>query len=59
MGSGKKSECNSTQSSNFWNSFVVTETISCSEDDEREEAISSGGLDLIVVPGLGFTKVGL
>ena len=31
----------------------------CSEDDEREEAISSGGLDLIVVPGLGFTKVSL
>ena len=30
----------------------------CSADDEREEAISSGGLDLIVVPGLGFTKVG-
>lgn len=29
------------------------------EDDEREEAISSGGLDLIVVPGLGFTKNGL
>lgn len=29
------------------------------EDDEREEAISSGGLDLIVVPGLGFTKDGL
>lgn len=23
----------------------------------REEALSSGGLDLIVVPGLGFTKV--
>jgi len=29
------------------------------EDDEREEAIPSGGLDLIVVPGLGFTKDGL
>ena len=23
----------------------------------REEALSSGGLDLIIVPGLGFTKV--
>lgn len=31
----------------------------CSENEEREEAISSGGLDLIVVPGLGFTKVSL
>ncbi|KAK2561972.1 5-formyltetrahydrofolate cyclo-ligase, partial [Acropora cervicornis] len=30
-----------------------------SEDDEREEALLSGGLDLIVVPGLGFTKHGL
>ncbi|XP_044177560.1 5-formyltetrahydrofolate cyclo-ligase-like isoform X3 [Acropora millepora] len=29
------------------------------EDDEREEALLSGGLDLIVVPGLGFTKHGL
>ncbi|XP_068670364.1 5-formyltetrahydrofolate cyclo-ligase-like isoform X1 [Montipora foliosa] len=28
------------------------------EDDKREEALSSGGLDLIVVPGLGFTKNG-
>ncbi|XP_074624610.1 5-formyltetrahydrofolate cyclo-ligase-like isoform X2 [Acropora palmata] len=26
------------------------------ENDEREEALLSGGLDLIVVPGLGFTK---
>lgn len=31
--------------------------LTCSEDDDREEAITSGGLDLIVVPGLGFTKV--
>lgn len=30
-----------------------------SEQDEREEAISTGGLDLIIVPGLGFTKGGL
>ncbi|XP_044177566.1 5-formyltetrahydrofolate cyclo-ligase-like isoform X5 [Acropora millepora] len=29
------------------------------EDDEREEALISGGIDLIVVPGLGFTKHGL
>ncbi|KAK2564909.1 5-formyltetrahydrofolate cyclo-ligase [Acropora cervicornis] len=29
------------------------------ENDEREEALLSGGLDLIVVPGLGFTKHGL
>ncbi|CAH3023326.1 unnamed protein product [Porites evermanni] len=29
------------------------------EQDEREEAISTGGLDLIIVPGLGFTKGGL
>ena len=27
------------------------------DDDIKEEAILSGGLDLIVVPGLGFTKV--
>ena len=33
--------------------------VSFLEDDEREEAILSGGLDLIVVPGLGFTKVSL
>lgn len=27
-------------------------------DDSRETALSSGGLDLILVPGLGFTKNG-
>ncbi|KAK3706543.1 hypothetical protein QZH41_013028 [Actinostola sp. cb2023] len=27
-----------------------------SDDDVREEALLTGGLDLIVVPGLGFTK---
>ena len=26
-------------------------------DEEREEALSAGGLDLILVPGLAFTKV--
>ena len=26
-------------------------------EDGREEALSSGGLDLIIFPGLGFTKV--
>ena len=26
-------------------------------DEEREEALSTGGLDLILVPGLAFTKV--
>lgn len=30
-----------------------------SEDEGRETAISSGGLDLILMPGLGFTKDGL
>ena len=28
-----------------------------SADEGREDALSSGGLDLIVSPGLGFTKV--
>merc|ERR1711970_822756 len=28
------------------------------DDDEREEALESGGLDLILVPGLAFTKDG-
>jgi hypothetical protein len=28
-------------------------------DEGREEALSSGGLDLIIFPGLGFTKVSL
>lgn len=28
------------------------------EDDSRETALSSGGLDLILVPGLGFTRNG-
>lgn len=27
-------------------------------DEQREEALSSGGLDLIIMPGLGFTKDG-
>lgn len=31
--------------------FVIT------AGEGREEALSSGGLDLIIVPGLGFTKV--
>ena len=26
-------------------------------DEDREEALSTGGLDLILVPGLAFTKV--
>lgn len=29
------------------------------EDEQREAAIQSGGLDLIILPGLGFTKNGL
>ena len=29
------------------------------EDEDRETAIESGGLDLIILPGLGFTKDGL
>ncbi|CAG7817074.1 unnamed protein product [Allacma fusca] len=29
-----------------------------SEKDNREEALTSGGLDLILVPGLGFTNQG-
>ncbi|XP_070542801.1 5-formyltetrahydrofolate cyclo-ligase-like [Ptychodera flava] len=28
------------------------------EGDQREEALSTGGLDLIIVPGLGFSKDG-
>jgi len=28
------------------------------EDNTREEAIASGGLDLIIVPGVGFTESG-
>ncbi|XP_077988648.1 5-formyltetrahydrofolate cyclo-ligase-like [Glandiceps talaboti] len=28
------------------------------EDEDREDALSTGGLDLIIVPGLGFTKDG-
>ncbi|XP_031555154.1 5-formyltetrahydrofolate cyclo-ligase-like [Actinia tenebrosa] len=28
------------------------------DDDDREEALLTGGLDLIVVPGLGFTRDG-
>ena len=27
------------------------------DDDPRDEALSTGGLDLIIVPGLGFTTV--
>lgn len=30
-----------------------------SEDGDRETAIEAGGLDLILLPGLGFTKNGL
>ena len=29
-----------------------------SDDDNRADALETGGLDLIVVPGLGFTKEG-
>ncbi|XP_039628672.1 5,10-methenyltetrahydrofolate synthetase (5-formyltetrahydrofolate cyclo-ligase) isoform X2 [Polypterus senegalus] len=29
-----------------------------SEDDEREDALATGGLDLILMPGLGFDKNG-
>ncbi|XP_044135268.1 5-formyltetrahydrofolate cyclo-ligase [Bufo gargarizans] len=28
------------------------------EDDDREEALATGGLDLVLVPGLGFDKDG-
>lgn len=27
------------------------------DNEQRENAINNGGLDLIIVPGLGFTKV--
>ena len=27
------------------------------DDNERENPLHTGGLDLIIVPGLGFTKV--
>ncbi|GFQ95675.1 5-formyltetrahydrofolate cyclo-ligase [Trichonephila clavata] len=30
----------------------------CDEDLQREDAASTGGLDLMIVPGLGFTKRG-
>lgn len=40
------------------NTLSEIKEVSSSEQDEREEAISTGGLDLIIVPGLGFTKVG-
>lgn len=30
----------------------------CDEDNTRETAIASGGLDLIIVPGVGFTNGG-
>lgn len=26
-------------------------------DDKREDALETGGLDLVIVPGLGFTEV--
>lgn len=28
-------------------------------DDRREDALETGGLDLVIVPGLGFTKVSI
>lgn len=28
-------------------------------DDRREDALETGGLDLVIVPGLGFTKVNI
>ena len=31
--------------------------VMCLADEGREEALAGGGLDLIVFPGMGFTKV--
>lgn len=31
--------------------------LTCTADEGRENALATGGLDLIVFPGMGFTKV--
>ena len=43
-------------------SLLLIPLVTCrqpSEEEEREEALAAGGFDLLVVPGLAFTRQAL